>query len=207
MNQRFLPDLLAAHRRGENGAFAALVERMQGPLLRYLRFLPGALGEVEDIAQDTFLKLARTPPLLPDEDEGADSRLAEAHLWSWLFQVGRNSAMERLRSAARRRQREQRAAPPERVTGGQDAVDGRDLCRAVERSLGSLPDDQREVLALRLLAERTYQEIADITGRPAGTVAWLISEGMKALSRALAPALGDRAELPAELRVLRGGMR
>ena len=60
---------------------------------------------------------------------------------------------------------------------------------AVETSLGKLPADQREVLVLRLLGERSYREIAQITGRKIGTVGWLVSVGLKALGRDLAPIL------------------
>ena len=46
------------------------------------------------------------------------------------------------------------------------------------------------MLVLRLLSERSYKEIAEITGKPIGTVGWLVSIGLKALSEALAPVLG-----------------
>ena len=52
----------------------------------------------------------------------------------------------------------------------------------VERAIANLPVEQREVLVLRLFAERSYREIAEVTGRKVGTVGWLISEGLKALS-------------------------
>jgi len=67
------------------------------------------------------------------------------------------------------------------------AVEATDTRSAVERSLAALPDDQREVIALRLLGDKSYAEIATITGRKAGTVGWLISVGMKALARELSP--------------------
>jgi RNA polymerase sigma-70 factor (ECF subfamily) len=57
----------------------------------------------------------------------------------------------------------------------------------VEAELQKLPGDQREVLVLRLLGERSYKEIAEITGKKVGTVGWLVSEGLKALSANLAP--------------------
>ena len=40
---------------------------------------------------------------------------------------------------------------------------------------------------LRLFDEKSYAEIAEITGRKVGTVGWLISVGMKALAEELAP--------------------
>ncbi len=42
---------------------------------------------------------------------------------------------------------------------------------------------------LRLLSERSYREIAEITGKKVGTVGWLVSEGLKALAAQLEPLL------------------
>ncbi len=97
--------------------------------------------------------------------------------------------MDALRSDTRRRQREERVAAPEASPGGLDAIEAADTRAVVERQLGALPQDQREVLILRLLGEKSYSEIATITGRKIGTVGWLVSVGLKALSAQLAPVL------------------
>jgi RNA polymerase sigma-70 factor (ECF subfamily) len=96
--------------------------------------------------------------------------------------------MDTMRSETRRRQREEAAAGFE---GESDAglahveeVDTRD---AVRRELEKLPADQREVLVLRLVAERSYKEIAEITGKKIGTVGWLISVGLQELGARLGP--------------------
>ena len=57
----------------------------------------------------------------------------------------------------------------------------------MRRELARLPVDQREVLVLRLLDERSYKEIAEITGKKIGTVGWLISVGLKELGQRLGP--------------------
>ena len=62
----------------------------------------------------------------------------------------------------------------------------------MERELSKLPLDQREVLALRLMGERSYKEIAEITGKNIGTVGWLISVGLQALGQGLEPLLEGR---------------
>ncbi len=45
---------------------------------------------------------------------------------------------------------------------------------------------------LRLVGERSYKEIAEITGKNIGTVGWLISVGLKALGEGLEPLLEGR---------------
>lgn len=188
MPERSDGELLDAYRHGDAASFGALVDRWQAPLLRYARYLPGGGGDAEDTVQETFLRLARTPPELPEETRG-NTRLEQAHLASWLYRVTRNRAMEQVRSASRRHRRERLIAPDEAARGGQETVEASDTRSAVCRGLERLPDAQREVLVLRLLGERSYREIAEITGRRPGTVAWLIHEGISALGRALTPVL------------------
>ena len=102
--------------------------------------------------------------------------------------------MDALRSESRRRRREEAVAPVEAQSGGIDAVEAEDTRRAVEESLSRLPADQREVLVLRLFGDRSYREIAEITGKKVGTIGWMISVGMKALSTELAPLVGQAAQ-------------
>lgn len=183
--------LLDRWRSGETAAFATLVERFQGPLLRHARGLLGAGRAHEDVVQEAFLKLAEAPPELPARCRG-DAAAERAQLGAWLHTVTRNLCMDTLRADRRRQDRESDVAPPPeaaREDGGLAAAEARDTRAAVRRSLDRLPQDQREVLVLRLLEDRSYADIAGITGRKIGTVGWLISVGLKALSRELAPLL------------------
>jgi len=188
MDPRNDGDLLAAWHRGDTTAFEALVTRYQARLLRHARSLLGERAQVEDVVQDTFLKLSDRPPVV----DGSDARIAEAQLAAWLFKVTRNCCMDALRSDKRRKTRESESARQEATPGGQRAVDGDDTRAAVEKSLERLPVDQREVLALRLFGDQSYKEIAAITGKKIGTVGWLISVGLKALAEELEPLLQPR---------------
>jgi RNA polymerase sigma-70 factor (ECF subfamily) len=183
--------LLDRWRSGDTAAFAALVECFQGPLLRHARGVLGQGRAHEDVVQEAFLKLAEAPPDLPERCRG-DAAAERAQLGAWLHTVTRNLCMDTLRADFRRQHRESDAAPPSEHTPHDDGlagVDANDTRAAVQRSLDKLPQDQREVLVLRLLDEKSYAEIADITGRKVGTVGWLISVGLKALARELAPLL------------------
>lgn len=181
--------LLERHGLGHTDAFPALVRRHQGPLLRHAFGLLGPGSPAEDVVQEAFLKLAQQPPSLPEEVMG-DARAERAALASWLHKVTRNLCMDLLRSENRRKRREQDVAPGEAAGGGFEDVELGDTREAVSRSLERLPQDQREVLVLRLLGEKTYREIASITGKKVGTVGWLVSVGLKALASELAPLLG-----------------
>jgi RNA polymerase sigma factor (sigma-70 family) len=190
--------LLARLQGGEGAALGELIARHQAALLRHARALVGTDGAHEDVVQDTFLKLLERPPVLPEETRG-DGDAERAHLSSWLHKVTRNGCMDTLRSQSRRRQRETEVAAPEVAgrsqAGGAELAEERDTRAAVERGLARLPQDQREVLVLRLLSERSYKEIAEITGKKIGTVGWLISEGLSALAGHLSPLVEARASV------------
>ncbi|MBL8800431.1 MAG: RNA polymerase sigma factor [Planctomycetes bacterium] len=190
MDPRTDGELLTALQRGDRHALTELVERHQRVLLGHARALVGDGGRHEDIVQEVYLKLLERPPQIPPERLG-DPEAERALLRAWLHTVTRNCCMDSLRSDSRRRARESSAATqdiarPSHV-GGAVAVEQRDTRAAVERGLAKLPQDQREVLVLRLLGERSYKDIAEITGKKIGTVGWLISEGLKALAGELAP--------------------
>lgn len=178
--------LLEQVRDGSERAFDALVRRHEATLLCYARGLLGAGGAYEDAVQDAFWKLARNPPRLAREHP----ELEHQRLGRWLLQVTRNHCMDWMRAEKRRRRREADCAVPEATLGGIDALEVLDSSRVVEAHLEALPEAEREVLVLRLLAEKSYREIAEVTGRPVGTVGWLISQGLQRLATQLAPVLG-----------------
>jgi RNA polymerase sigma-70 factor, ECF subfamily len=199
--------LLEAWSRGDASAFEALVARHERALLRHARALLGDWRAGEDVVQEVFLRLAQKPPTL-DADVQGDPRAEAAVLTAWLHQVLRNLCMDTKRSEMRRRRREEEASTSEADAGGVDTVEAADTKAAVERGLLRLPVDQREVLVLRLFDEKSYGEIAAITGRKVGTVGWLISVGMKALAAELAPLAGGKARAVAavpSVQSLQGG--
>ena len=205
-------DLLESFRAGDGAAFGALVERHQAALLRHARAILGAGSAYEDVVQEVFLRLAQTPPVLPELARG-DAELERLHLAGWLHKVTRNACMDTIRSEARRKRREDEVSTDGVVPRSHDgvaAVEEDDTREVVARGLERLPADQREVLVLRLLGDRSYKEIAEITGKKIGTVGWLVSVGLKALAKELGPLIeGGAGQGSARVRldVVRGETR
>ena len=195
MNQPTDGELLESWRSGDGSAFRELVERHQAVLLHHARSILGRGQGAEDAVQEALLELANRPPELAREVSG-NPQAERAQLLSWLHRVTRNKTMDTIRSETRRRAREAEAASAEATAGEIDRVEENDTRSAVERGLEKLPDAQREVLVLRLLGERSYSEIAEITGRKSGTVGWLISKGLEALSVELAHLMPATAGAP-----------
>ena len=113
--------------------------------------------------------------------------------------------MDMLKTESRRKTRERAAAAPETAPSSPPEVEVEDTRGFVRAAIAALPSDQREVLALRLFEEKSYREIAEVTGKKVGTIGWLISEGLQALSGRLAPVLGETRTVPVNIRTANGG--
>ncbi len=83
-------ELIAAAAAGDRGAFGALVERYQRPVLHLARALVRDAQEAEDVLQDTFLGALR----------GAASYRGDAPVSAWLFAIARHAAFRRGRRGA-----------------------------------------------------------------------------------------------------------
>ncbi len=178
--------LAAAAAAGSADAFRAIVLRHQDSVYRLVARMvrDGALAE--DIAQETFLKAYRALPAY-------DPRWK---LSSWLLKIAHNATIDHLR-----RQRldttpldpgpeAERDSPIERladssVLDAEQQLRGRALARDLQTALASLEPAYRELLLLRFQEGLAYQEIADVTGLPLGTVKVRLHRGRKRLGELL----------------------
>jgi RNA polymerase sigma-70 factor (ECF subfamily) len=159
-------ELVAALRRGDEGAFAGLVDELTGPLLRLALAHVPSRAIAEEVVQDTWVGVIR----------GLDGFEGRSSLRTWIFQILLNKARTRGK-------REQRSLPFSSLGGGQagdePAVDpdrfqgrrgeypghwvrppaewdspevrlaGEDARRVMLEAIAALPERQREVLTLR----------------------------------------------------------
>ncbi|RMH04111.1 MAG: RNA polymerase sigma factor [Planctomycetota bacterium] len=160
--------LLARFQGGEAAAFADLVERWQGPLLRFSGSLLRSAVAAEDVVQECFLRLIRRPPEI-----GSDGDLGP-----WLFRVCRNLCLDAMKTDARENRRRERLSPPAAAPGPADRVEAGELADLVDRELGRLPLREREILLLKVGEGLSYRQIAEVTGLAAGTVGWLIHQAL-----------------------------
>jgi len=175
-----------------------VVTRYQTPLLRYAgQLLGGTFGgagggggvsgssEAEDVVQEAFMRLHRYV--------AAGQQPEIQNLTSWLFRVAHNLTMD----ARRRRQRQQKVrnqavqqalAQPDGPTQADTSLDDLELKEACTRAMAELhrlPDDQRQVLLLKVIQGLTLREVAEITGLSISNVAYRMTQGLRELSRRL----------------------
>ena len=136
---------------------------------RFLRNRDDAL----DVTQEVLLRLHRALPSLP----------SGVNLEAWLYRVTANLSVNTARDSARRRGRHEEAArlKPVSVDPPADSAFG----EAVGAAIRGLPAQQRGVVALRLVEQRTFREIAEIFGVTEGTVKVQFTRGMKRLRERL----------------------
>jgi RNA polymerase sigma-70 factor (ECF subfamily) len=153
--------LVERARRGEPGAFEALVVSYQSLAFRTAFVIAGDAADAEEAAQDAFVKAYRA---LGRFRSGQPFR-------PWLLTIVANEARNRRRTRGRRAALALRAADP--GAPGEDpeaaalASERRErLLTAVER----LRDDDREVLACRYFLELSEEETAAALGIARGTV-------------------------------------
>lgn len=153
-------DLIASARAGDHEAFRLIFERYARPTLSFLYGLVGQRDLAEELTQETFVRAYRKLNELRD-----DSKFS-----TWLFGIGRNVAREALR--ARQREHKSFANDVDSVQEREDIASispsdqllGKELNIAMRTALGLLDEDKRVVFTLKVFQQRSYQEIAEITG-------------------------------------------
>jgi len=192
--------LVARSQRGDLEAFNALVARWEKRLYNYLLRLlsnrPGFREDALDLCQEAFLKAFQSIGSLEDG----------AKFPGWLYRIAHNLAYSALRRPAIMQSLEAAEEAAEARKGGEcismresaawsTASGGasREMGLAVARALDTLPEEQREAIVLKVYHGFLFQEIAEITSCPLGTVKTRIYAGFAALRTIL----GERAaQLP-----------
>lgn len=155
---------------GNQLSFQLLVERYQDRVFALVRHYTRSAVEVEDIAQDTFLKVYRK----------LASFQRQSSFSTWLYRIAVNTALDFLKKAGRSPvhvvedpevlssgpalQEGPRLAPPEA------RLEREELASITHQVLDELPEIFRTVLVLREFEDMSYQEMADVLGISIGTV-------------------------------------
>jgi RNA polymerase sigma-70 factor (ECF subfamily) len=174
---------LARAMRGERTAFRALVERYERPvfaLLGRMLFRAGRESLVEDLAQETFVRVFRALPGF-----GADGR---RNLAAWILTIAARLAIDELR-----RQPPGEAESLERIAltmpaggGADDTSERRRVGVAIERAVAALSPELRATFLLREVHEMDYESIAGALRVDVGTVKSRLSRARAALQASLA---------------------
>lgn len=154
--------------------------RRHGPaLILFARQWVARHDDAEDVVQNALVRFWQA------REEAAD-RVA------YLFACVRSAAIDWRRGAARRQRREAAVAQPERTEPlFAPAVEADERRAAVEVALATLPDEQRQVLVLKIWGGLTFPQAGAALGVPANTAAsryrYALAKLREQLSEAAAP--------------------
>src|SRR6266849_10068028 len=158
--------LVTASKRGDQDAFAQLVQRYQRRIFNLVYRMLQQYEEASEITQETFLAAW----------QGLPSFRGDARFGTWLYRIAYNCALKQLETRKRDRalqaalQAEQALESEDTQIRADAELDAHDQQALVQEQLSHLPAKYRIVLILRHLQEMTYEEMAEILKMPVGTI-------------------------------------
>jgi len=155
-----------SHRSGE--ALSDVACRYWMPLYRYCRSFTGDGHLAEDAVQETFVRTYRSA-----------AKIEPSKLQAWLFTVARRCCLEIIRKRQRAAVHESASAMMNSADGGTDGLD------AIRDAVASLDAEDREVIYLKHTSGLKCRQIAEVTGRPLGTVCSNLARAYKKLRERL----------------------
>lgn len=168
--------LVAAAAGGDSSALGAIYTALAPQVLGYLR--AHEVSEPEDVTNEVFLQLI---PQLPRLQGGAEG----------LRRLAFTIARARMIDGARKRGRRGVAIPYDAeldqraVASAEDEVEHNAGLARVHHALRLLPDDQRDVVTMRVIADLSLEQTAEVMGRSLGAIKQLQRRGLNALRAAL----------------------
>ncbi len=187
--------LVVRVQRGDQQAFGLLVSKYQRKLLRLLSRFVRDPTEVEDVAQETFIKAYRALPAFR----------GDSAFYTWLYRIGVNTAKNYLVSQGRRAPTttEYDSEEAESFDEGEQLRDNntperllqsKQVGETVNAAMDALPEELRTAIMLREIEGLSYEEIAGVMDCPIGTVRSRIFRAREAIAEKLKPLLDTASD-------------
>ncbi len=183
-------ELVARAQAGDKRAFELLVIKYQRRIARLLSRLIRDPVEIEDVAQEAFIKAYRALP----------SFRGESAFYTWLYRIAINTAKNYLTASGRRPQiaagygddEDESQDVTEQVPDfhtPESELSNRQIVSTVNEVVDSLPEELRTAITLREMEGLSYEDIAGIMNCPIGTVRSRIFRAREAIAAKLRPLL------------------
>lgn len=159
-----LPDavLVKNYISGDESALASLIERHQSKIYGFIYSKVNDRDLSDDIFQDTFIKVIKTLKTKSYNEEGK--------FLPWVMRIAHNLVVDHFRKSKKmpfQRETEEYSIF-NYMTDNAPTIESQMITEQVEvdltRLLDELPDDQKEVLVMRMYQDLSFKEIADLTG-------------------------------------------
>lgn len=153
---------------GREASFEELVRRYQRPIAAYVYRMVGDYDAALDLTQEVFIKVYNS----------LSRYRSEFKFSTWIYKIAHNAAIDHLRRYAVREhtissgfdaERREVTVERRRPTPEQES-ERKERRSEVEMVVEMLPSAYRELIVLRHSHDLSYDEIAEVTGLPLGTV-------------------------------------
>ncbi len=153
---------------GREAGFEELVRRYQRPIAAYVYRMVGDYDAALDLTQEVFIKVYNS----------LTRYRSEFKFSTWIYKIAHNASIDYLRRHTVREQaltgsidgdRREISIESRRLTPEQE-TERRERRSEIESVVQLLPAAYRELIALRHSHDLSYDEIAEVTGLPLGTV-------------------------------------
>jgi RNA polymerase sigma-70 factor (ECF subfamily) len=158
--------------------FGLLMERYQIPLFHYIRRITQLPKEdIEDLLQEVFIKIYQK---LNEYNE-------ILKFSSWAYRITHNHIIDYFRKTnARPKTNSLEVSEIAKLlksgTDMEKELTTKDCLENIKECLEDIPLKYKEILVLRFIEEKSYEEIMDILKKPKGTVATMIARGRETLA-------------------------
>jgi len=170
---------------GREVAFEELVRRYQRPIASYVYRMVGDYDAALDLTQEVFIKVYNS----------LSRYRSEFKFSTWIYKIAHNAAIDHLRRHTVRDQiltagiegtRSEIVIESRRLTPEQES-EREERRSEIESVVQSLPPAYRELIVLRHSHDLSYDEIAEVTGLPLGTVKNRLFRAREAMRELLVP--------------------
>ena len=168
-------ELMQGIQDGDQHALEMLYEQYGGPVFSLALHILNNHALAEEVTQDVFLRVWEQA-LKWDSNKGK--------LISWLLQITRFRAIDRIRSENRKPALTETSVEDMPNVASRPAHVDSNLWadgQLLREFIGRLPNDQQEVIQMAYFYGMTHSEIADSTGLPLGTVKSRLRLGLQKL--------------------------
>lgn len=177
--------MILVQEENDEEAFEEIVVRYQHPLTTFITRFVGYGSHVEDILQDTFIRVWKHRRRYK----------TVARFSTWVYTIAGNLAKTELRRLKIRRSVYIRTGGEPLEDEGVDVIDTtadpesdasrEEIRRLVAKEMKRLPEAYRMAVILRDVNDKSYEEVSEILGVPVGTVKSRINRGRARLQKRL----------------------